>query len=111
MKTAALFCIALLLTACAGKAPESKEPIKQFAMRGEVIQLDPEHQVATIKHEDIEGFMHAMTMEYGFRDKQEFAKLHKGDTFSATLFVQGDDYWVGQVKPAAANPAPADKPK
>jgi Cu/Ag efflux protein CusF len=100
MKFAALFCAALLLFACAGKAPESKQPIKQYALHGEVIQLDPEHQVATIRHDDIEGFMHAMTMEYGFRDKQEFAKLHKGDRFDATLFVQGDDYWVGNVKPA-----------
>jgi Cu/Ag efflux protein CusF len=77
-------------------------------MRGEVMQLDPEHQVATINHENIEGFMHAMTMDYGFRDKQEFAKLHKGDHIEATLFVQGDDYWVGQVKTAQApNPQPA----
>jgi Cu/Ag efflux protein CusF len=108
MKFAALFCAALLLFACAGKAPESKQPIKQYAMRGEVMQLDPEHQVATIKHENIEGFMHAMTMEYGFRDKQEFAKLHKGDRIDAKVFVQGDDYWVGQVKPGqAAQPQPA----
>jgi Cu/Ag efflux protein CusF len=108
MKFAALFCVALLLLACAGKAPESKAPVKQYAMRGEIMQLDPEHQVATIKHENIEGFMHAMTMEYGFRDKQEFAKLHKGDYIDATLYVQGDDYWVGQVKPGQApQPPPA----
>ena len=62
--------------------------------------LDAEHQVATIKHEDIPGFMHAMTMEYGVRDKQEFAKLHNGDRIDATVFVQGDDYWVGEVHPA-----------
>jgi protein SCO1/2 len=106
MKLAALFCAALVLISCAGKAPESKQPVKEFAMRGEVIQLDPEHQVATIKHENIEGFMPAMTMEYGFRDKQEFAKLHKGERFDATLFVQGDDYWVGKIKPAPqAEPA------
>ena len=69
-------------------------------MRGVVTQLDAEHQVATIKHEDIPGFMHAMTMEYGFRDKLEFAKLHNGDKIDATVFVQGDDYWVGEIKQA-----------
>jgi Cu/Ag efflux protein CusF len=102
MKTVVLFCAALLLAACAGKAPESKEskePVKKYVMRGEVMSLDPEHQAASIKHEDIEGFMHAMTMDYGFRDKKDFAKLHKGDHFTATLFSQGDDYWVGEVKP------------
>lgn len=88
---------ALLLFACS-KAPEL--PVKQYPMKGEVLQLDPEHQVATIKHENIEGFMHAMTMEYGIRDKKDFEKLHKNDKIDATVFVQGDDYWVGNVKPA-----------
>src|ERR1700694_4927368 len=97
MKTVILLLTALLLTGCAGKPPG---PVERHAMRGVVTQLDPAHQVATIKHEDIPGFMHAMTMEYGVRDKQDFAKLHNGDTISATLFVQGDDYWVGEVKPA-----------
>lgn len=97
MKTAILVLAALLLAACAGKAPE---PVKQYPMRGVVTQLDPEHQVATIKHEDIPGFMHAMTMEYGVRDKQDFAKLHNGDSIQATVFVQGDDYWVGNIRPA-----------
>ena len=101
---ALLLCAALLMCACAGKTPESKEPIKRYAMRGEVMQLDPEHQVATIKHENIVGFMHAMTMEYGFREKPEFAKLHKGDQVDATLLVQGDDYWVTEVKPAPVKP-------
>ena len=97
MNTAILLLTALMLAACAGKPAE---PIKQYPMRGVVTQLDAEHQIATIKHEDIPGFMHAMTMEYGFRDKLEFAKLHDGDTINATVFVQGDDYWVGDVKPA-----------
>ena len=68
MKTVLLFLSALLLLACAGKPPE---PIKQYPMRGVVTQLDPQNQVATIKHEDIPGFMHAMTMEYGLRDKND----------------------------------------
>ena len=101
---------ALILASCSAtssgskdaetKASESKEPVKQYAMRGEVTQMDPEHQAATIKHENIPGFMHAMTMEYGIRNKQDFAKLHKGDHIDATVFVQGDDFWVGNVKPA-----------
>lgn len=96
MNKIALLALSMLLLFGCAKAPEA--PIKQYQMKGEVLQLDPEHQVATIKHENIEGFMHAMTMEYGVRDKQDFAKLHKGDNINATVFVQGDDYWVGNVK-------------
>jgi protein SCO1/2 len=85
-----------MLVSCSRKPAE---PIKQYPMRGVVTQLDQETQVATINHEDIPGFMHAMTMEYGFRDKKEFAKLKKGATIRAKLFVQGDDFWVGEVSP------------
>lgn len=97
MKSVILFIASVLLAGCATKPAE---PITKHPMRGVVTQLDAEHQVATIRHEDIPGFMHAMTMEYGVRDKQDFARLHSGDTIQATVFVQGDDYWVGEVKPA-----------
>src|SRR5215475_12247327 len=98
MKSILAVLAALLLLSCGAQKPA--EPIKKYPMRGEVTQLDAEHQVAIIKHEDIPGFMHAMTMEYGIRDKQDFAKLHAGDRIDATVFVQGDDYWVGEVHPA-----------
>src|SRR5262249_10788 len=89
---------ALLLVSCGHSKPA--EPVTKYAMRGEVTQLDAEHQVATIKHEEIKGWMHAMTMEYSIRDHQDFARLHAGDRIDATVFVQGDDYWVGDVHPA-----------
>jgi protein SCO1/2 len=108
MKPVLLVLAALLATSC---ATPPKEPVKQYAMRGEVTELDPQRQVATIKHEDIKGFMHAMTMEYGVHEKTEFAKLHPGDKIDATLFVQGDDYWIGQIKPAAAVPTQATPTK
>ncbi len=95
MKAAALALFFLLATGCA-----KKEPIVEHAMHGEVTQLDAEHNVATIKHDDIKDFMKAMTMEYGVREKADFEKLKVGGKIDATVFVQGDDYWVGRVKPA-----------
>lgn len=68
-------------------------------MRGEVVQLDESQQLATVKHEEIKGWMGAMTMEYAVRDKADFAKLKKGSKFEATVFVQGDQYWIGRIKP------------
>ncbi len=89
----ALFC--LVAFGCA-----KKEPVVEHAMRGEITLLDPEHKVATIKHEDIKDFMKAMTMEYTVRDEADFAKLKVGGKINAIVFVQGDDYWVGRVKSA-----------
>lgn len=66
-------------------------------MRGEVMRLDSQNQIATVKHEAIKDFMGAMTMDYTVREKPEFAKLHVGDKFDSTVFVQGDQYWVGRI--------------
>lgn len=98
----ALTVIAVLaISGCGGgsKAPESSGPVKQYTMRGDVLTLDPDHQTATIRHEEIKGWMGAMTMEYQVKEKPEFAKLHAGDHITATVYVQGDDYWIGQIRP------------
>ena len=99
---AMLFAIAL--AGCGSKAPESKLPVKEYVMRGEVLKLDPANQLATIKHEEIKGWMGAMTMDYAVRDKPEFAKLRNGAHFTATVYVQGDDFWVGKIEPAKPVP-------
>ncbi len=68
-------------------------------MRGEVLRLDPANQLATIKHEAIQGWMGAMTMDYLIKDKPEFSKLKSGERITAKVYVQGDDFWVGDIKP------------
>jgi hypothetical protein len=39
-----------------------------------------------------------MTMDYPFRSKEDYAKLHPGDHITGTVFVQGDDFWVGEIQ-------------
>ena len=70
-------------------------------MRGEVTGLDAGGHVATIKHEDIPGFMSAMTMGYPVKDPAEFSKLAVGEPITATVYVNGDDMWVGNIQKAA----------
>ena len=73
-------------------------------MRGEVIRLDANLKVALIKHEDIAGWMKAMTMEFPVKDQAEFNKLKVGDRITATVFVRDLDYWIGEIQPVAAKP-------
>lgn len=106
----AMTCIAAtLMTAACSSAPKTdastsdaaKGNIKTYALRGEVVSLDPERKVATLKHEKIEGLMEAMTMGYQVRDPADFAKLKVGDTITATVNVAPDDMWVSNVQPFA----------
>jgi len=108
------FAIALfsLLAACQ-QAPVTstakEEPVKQYAMHGEVLRLDPQGKIAAIKAGRIGDWMEAMTMEYPVKEQPEFDKLHVGEKINATVFVQGNSYWVGGIQEDTA-PAPSAAP-
>jgi Cu/Ag efflux protein CusF len=104
---AGLVLAAVLLIGCSQK-PAHKPPV-EYQMRGEVIRLDPSAQLATIKGEEIQGWMPAMTMEYPIKDKQEFQKLKAGEQIQAKVLVQGADYWLADVSEAPPAPAPPSK--
>jgi Cu/Ag efflux protein CusF len=94
VKTSFLLTV-LFLGACSQK-PAAKPPV-EYQMRGEVVRVDPSAQLATIKGEEIQGWMPAMTMEYPIKDKQEFQKLKVGEQIQAKVVVQGTDYWLAGV--------------
>jgi Cu/Ag efflux protein CusF len=108
---ARLFVLALLpllafAAACGSKplAETSKEQPKQYQLHGEVMRLDPQGKTATINAQKIEGWMDAMSMEYPVKAAQDFSKLQPSECIDATVFVQGTQYWVGDVRPANAAP-------
>ena len=89
--------IAGLLLASCSTTPKPEDPLKKYQMKGEVLSVDPTAHVAKIKHEKIEGWMDAMTMDYPIKDDAELKKLATGQAITATVFVQGHDYWVGEI--------------
>ena len=95
MKFATLVFAVALLAGCQ-RTPAPK-PVQEFHLKGEVTAIDDKAQTATVKHEKIEGWMEAMTMEYQVKDKQEFQKLKVGDQIQAKVDVQGTDYWIAAV--------------
>jgi Cu/Ag efflux protein CusF len=104
----------LLLAGCrqpsvtAVKEGTKDEPVKQYPMHGEVLRLDTQGKIAAIKAGTIGDWMEAMTMEFPVKDQAEFDKLHTGEKITATVFVQGNSYWVGGIQ-EDAEPAPASK--
>jgi protein SCO1/2 len=89
-------CVALLgLTACSS-APKER---KRFKLVGEVVRLNEKNKTALIKHEKIEGWMDAMTMEFPVKADAEWAKLKPGVRITATvIFVEADlEYWLEEI--------------
>jgi Cu/Ag efflux protein CusF len=97
-------CLALLVTlgACATKS--NQPPPKQYELHGQIMGLDPDGHVATVKHGAIPGFMGAMTMGYPIKDQSEFSKLKVGEPITATVYVSGDDMWLGNIHEAEKQP-------
>ena len=102
-KLIVIACLAWALVIGCNRATSPQETkknaeIQQFHMVGKVVALDSKGRMATIDHKDIPGFMEAMTMGYEVKDPAEFSKLSVGEPITATVYVQGDDMWIGDIK-------------
>ena len=90
------------------EAQDKDEPLRRYALHGEVLRLDPQGRIAAIKHQKIGDWMEAMTMEFPVKDQKEFDQLRPGEKINGTVFVQGNNHWVGEIQ-EDAGPAPASK--
>jgi protein SCO1/2 len=95
------FCLslALFLGACGGASDR-----REFKLQGQVLAITADHREATIKHENIPGFMSAMTMPYKVRDAKEYEPLTPGDLINATLVVVSNDAYLKDVKKVGSAP-------
>jgi protein SCO1 len=73
-----------------GCAPPSERP-KEYELNGQLLAVDPARQEVTIKHDDIPGFMPAMTMAYKVREAKLLEGRVPGDIVKATLVVEGSE--------------------
>lgn len=88
--------VALLLAIGAGCS--KREQPRLYQLRGYVVRLDPETNLATIHNEKIEGWMAEMTMQYPVQNRDEYLSLHKGEKITGTVNVSSEGYWLTNVK-------------
>jgi len=112
MRTPIAICLGLALAAagCGG----SQSDVREYTLQGQVLSVAPNHLEATIKHEDIPGFMSAMTMSYKVKEAKEYESLAPGDLITSTLIVETNDAYLKDVRkvgnaPLERTAAAADK--
>jgi protein SCO1/2 len=94
--------IAAALAAACGSKPDQRE----YPLQGQVITVAGDRQQATINHEEIKGFMPAMTMPYKVRETKQLDAIAPGDLINATLIVLSNDAYITNVKKVGNAPLP-----
>jgi protein SCO1/2 len=91
--------LSLLVAACAGPRDQ-----RQYTLQGQVLSVAADRQEASIKHEEIKGFMPAMTMPYKTAEGQQFENVAAGDLITATLVVVSNGAYLKDVKKVGEAP-------
>jgi protein SCO1 len=71
---------------------------RTYEVKGVIIELRPEEKEVEIQHEEIPGYMRAMTMPFEVRDLNELAGLEPGDSVSFRMIVTGTEGWIEQIR-------------
>lgn len=70
----------------------------EYPFRGQIVDLLPERRKVIVAHDEIPGYMQAMTMSFAVKDGEKFEELTPGDEISATLVVQEDRSWLQDIR-------------
>src|SRR5437867_445957 len=86
-----LCCICLLGAGC---RPRRSANEKRYPIKGKVVAVDKNDRTATISHEDIVGYMPAMTMPFKIKNDADLEMMKPGDQITGTLVVDDLSSWI-----------------
>jgi protein SCO1/2 len=86
--------LVLPLVAACSSAPDER----RYTLQGQILSITADHMEANIKHEEIPGFMSAMTMSYKVREAKQYESLKPGDLINATLVIEPNGAYLTDVK-------------
>jgi protein SCO1 len=90
------FFLLVTLTACNFK-PATKEAsagAQKYELKGKVVSADKANSKVTIAHEEIKGYMEAMTMPFTLTEDWIYSELTPGAQIQATLVVDKGMTWL-----------------
>jgi len=108
--TRVTFClmIVVLAAALAGcRAAPAPVNVREFPLTGQVLTIKPDRTEARVKHDDVKGFMDAMTMDFIVKDPKQLEGLQPGDLIAATLVITDEEGYLKGIRKTGAAPLPA----
>jgi len=97
-----LACIAGLVVGCRSRRSANE---KRYPINGKIVAVDKNDRTATISHEDIVGYMPAMTMPFKIKNDADLEMMKPGDQVTGTLVVDDASSWV-EIATIAEGAAP-----
>lgn len=87
-----LFIISALAfsSSCTRRNPNEK----RYPIKGTVVAVNKTEHTATIKHEDIPGYMPGMTMEFKIKGDADLQVMKPGDAITGTLVIDDAASWI-----------------
>jgi len=103
MRKVALVVAMLFLAACANEKttekPVSEAGERLYVLRGVVVGRDAADNTLRVDHEEIPGYMEAMTMDYPVRGAAVASLPPDKSRIEAKLHVREERAWLTDVKP------------
>ena len=85
-------------------APPPTETASQqtFQVQGVVLEVKPREKTVRIRHQEIPGYMPAMTMPFEVKNTNELTGLQSGDSVTFRMIVTEKDGWIDHVTKSGA---------
>lgn len=81
--------------------PEEPKNFKLFSVNGVVRSIESDLSRARVEHEEIPGYMKAMTMPFNIGNTNEWSNIHTNDSIMFLLHVTEDRSWIDGVEKKA----------
>jgi protein SCO1/2 len=79
----------MFIAGCHHKSDE-----RHYDLKGKVVSVDRQLHEVTVAHQDIPGYMEAMTMPYVMKEDWALGVLKPGDEIKATLVLEDGHSWL-----------------
>jgi protein SCO1 len=99
-----LLIFVLIVSACSSRRasppsstsnnPEASGSAQRYEVKGKVVSVDQANHKVTVDHEEIKGYMEAMTMPFTLLEDWVYPELKPGALIQATLVVDQGRSWL-----------------
>ena len=81
----------------AQQAQPTEQKTERHELQGKVVSIDKAGKSVTVDHQEIPGFMGAMTMPYPVKDERLLDNLSPGDQVDAQVVADSASMWLENI--------------